>query len=144
RQVRQLGRHQGERQHRFVLDRRGHIERGQYQQLVAVQGLQARRRRTRGGQRLVDALGERRAQLVARGQFDLAPQQFPGLWMGGQVIPQGQRRPEYGEQSPAQGAFGEQGGVELVPSGVGVLRQPSQGAQRGVGVRCARQRPQQV
>ena len=64
--------------------------------------------------------------------------------MGDQVIAQRQRRAEHGEQPPAQAAIGEQSGAELVPSGVGVLVQPNQRTQRGVGVRRARQRPQQV
>ena len=144
RQVRQLGAHHDERQHRFVLHRRGHVEPGQYQELVAVQGLQARHHRTGISRRLVDTLGERRTQFVARGQFCLAAQQFPRLGVDSQVIPQGQRRAEHGEQPSAQRAFGEQRGVQLVPVGVGVLRQPDQGAQRGVGIGCARQRPQQV
>ena len=64
--------------------------------------------------------------------------------MGDQMVPEGQRRTEHREQSPAQGAFFEQGGVELIPSGIRVLREPNQGPQRGVGVGCTRQRPQQV
>jgi hypothetical protein len=64
--------------------------------------------------------------------------------MGDQVITQRQRRTEHGEQPPAQAAIGEQSRGELVPSGVGVLLQPNQRTQRGVGVGRARQRPQEV
>ena len=83
-------------------------------------------------------------QLIRRGQFDLAAQQLPGLRVDGQVVPQSQRRAQHSKQPPAKAVFGEQGGVELIPSGVRVLGELNQGPQRGVGVRCAGQRPQQV
>ena len=66
RDVGQLGADHGERQHRLVLDRRGHIERGQHQQVVAVQVLQFGDNQTgvgRAGQRFVDARVERLVQL---------------------------------------------------------------------------------
>ncbi|COV34175.1 Uncharacterised protein [Mycobacterium tuberculosis] len=93
--------------------------------------------RARHTLRFLDALDERPLQLVMGRQCDLAPQQFPGLRMGDQVIAQRQRRAQHREQPPAQTAFAQQSRVELVPSGVWILRQPDQGAQRGIGVRSA-------
>ncbi|CAG7335471.1 hypothetical protein PICSAR61_04298 [Mycobacterium avium subsp. paratuberculosis] len=143
-QVRQVGGHHGERQHRFVLDGGGQVERGQHQQPVPVQGAQPHHRRAGVGQRLVDAAGEHRAQLVVGGQRDVAAQQFPGSRLGDQVVAQGQRGAEHREQPSPQRAFGEQGGAQFVPPGVGRLGQPDQGEQRGVGVRRPGQRPQQI
>ena len=61
--------------------------------------------------------------------------------MGDQVITECQRRTQQREQPPAQAAIGEQSRGKLVPPGVGVLLQPNQRTQRGVGVRRAGQRP---
>ncbi len=144
-QVRQMDPDRGERQHRFVLDGGRQIEGRQHQDPIAVQRAQL----VQGCRAvvLVEAVEEHRLELGRRRQRRLGVfrslQQPPGLRVGHQVIAERQRRTQHREQATAQGLVLLQRGVQLVPVGVERLGQSHDGAQRGVGIGGARQRPQQ-
>ncbi|SHV43374.1 Uncharacterised protein [Mycobacteroides abscessus subsp. abscessus] len=144
-QVGQVLPHRDVRQHRFVLDRRRDVQRRQHQDAVAVVGLQhmgnsgGAGRPAQFGRQPLEVL----EQLGAGRQRDLAVQQSPRERVRHQVITQRQRRAQHGEQPAAQRRVGHQQRAEFGPVALEGVRDPHHGAQGAVGVRGARQRPQQ-
>ena len=142
-QIRQVDADLGERQHRLVLHRRRQVEAGEHHQPVAVE-------RPQHGQHIVcatgrfDGVGEGGAQFVGRRQRHVSRQQVPGLRVRDQVVAQRQGRTEHTEQPAAQALVFDQRLVEFIPAATGRVGQPHHRPQRGVGVRGARQRPQQL
>ncbi len=142
-QVGQVSTNGGERQHRFVLDRRRQIECGQHHQPVAVE-LPQRLRRRPCVRALFGDLREGGTHFLGGGQRHLAGQQVPGLRVGDDVVAERQRRAEHPEQPAAQATVLDQRAVEFVPAVVRRIGQSNHRPQRDVGVRGARQRPEQL
>ena len=85
-----------------------------------------------------------RRKSCGRGQPDVAREQMPGLRLRDDVVAQCGRGAEHTEEPTAERTVLQQGAVQFVPAVPERLGEAHHGPQSAIGVRGARQRPQQL